>query len=73
MTNAAKEFYARGLAWIAHHRGGHNGRWPPTEPSDCNGWGCVKQLAHMFDMSAPAVSHDLIDYLKRSEHGDPQP
>ena len=73
MTAVGKELYARGLAWIAYHRGGHNGRWPPTEPWQCVGWGCVKQLAHIHKLHANDVAADLVDYLERSEHGDPQP
>ena len=65
--------YERGLVWIAHHRGGHNGNWPPREPKACVGWGCVKMLASIHDMNAYEVAHDLVDYLERSEHGFPQP
>lgn len=73
MTAAGKEFYSRGLAWIAYHRGGHNGNWPPTEPGKCVGWGCVRMLAAIHNTAAWDVAADLVDYLARSEHGDPQP
>jgi hypothetical protein len=73
MTSAGREMYARGLAWIAYHRGGHNGRWPPRSAQQCVGWGCVRQLAYMLDMSAPEVATDVVDYVERSEHGFPQP
>jgi hypothetical protein len=73
MSPVGKEFYHRGLAWIAYHRGAHNGNWPPTEPGKCVGWGCVKMLAGVHRISAWDVATDLIDYLERSENGDPQP
>ena len=73
MTSAGKEYYSRGLAWIAYHRGGHNGNWPPTSAAQCVGWGCVRQLAYVHNMQAWEVAVDVVDYLERCEHGDPQP
>jgi hypothetical protein len=69
----ADELYNRGLAWIIYHRGGHNGRWPPTSVPHCMGWGCVRQLAFIHDMSAREVAADLVDYAEHSEKGFPQP
>lgn len=65
--------YERGLLWIAHHRGGHNGKWPPREVRDCIGWGCIRQLAFVHDIEAWSVAADLIEYLDRSEKGFRQP
>ena len=73
MTSAGRELYARGLAWIAYHRGGHNGRWPPRSVQQCIGWGCVKQLAYMVDVGTTDVARDLVDYVERGEKGFPQP
>jgi hypothetical protein len=61
------------MAWIAYHRGGHNGNWPPREPKQCVGWGCVKMLAAIHKVPAWEVAADLIDYLDRSENGFRQP
>lgn len=67
------EYYERGLAWIAYHRGGHNGNWPPREWQKCVGWGCVKMLAAMSNTNAREVATDLVDYVERSEQGFKQP
>lgn len=73
MNSAAQEYYQRGLVWIAHNHGGHNGNWPPREPGKCVGWGCVKMLAAVHHASAWDVATDLVDFIERSEHGFPQP